>query len=190
MSDPAARHRAHAGAFSERARGVQAWDVPSPVPGWTARDVVRHLIEWFPPFLAEGSGIQLPTGPSVDDDPVLAWQHHADAVQAILDDDTTASTTFAHPHVPARPLSEAIDSIYTSDVFMHTWDLARATGQDDRLDPAECEGMLAGMAEMDEMLRASGQYGPKVAVAADADPTARLMAFIGRDPEWARAPGD
>jgi uncharacterized protein (TIGR03086 family) len=188
MSEPAERHRAHAATFSARARGVEAWDVPTPVPGWTARDVVRHLIEWFPPFLAEGSGIQLPAGPSVDEDPVGAWQHHADAVQAVLDDGTTASVTFAHPYVPARPLREAIDSIYTSDVFMHAWDLARATGQDDRLDPAECERLLAGMEEMDEVLRQSGQYGPKVAVAADADPTSRLMAFIGRDPGWSPPP--
>jgi uncharacterized protein (TIGR03086 family) len=184
MSDAAARHRAHAGTFTARARAVEAWDVPTPVAGWTARDVVRHLTEWFPPFLAQGSGIELPTGPSVDDDPVTAWQHHADAVQAILDDDTTASVTFAHPHVPARPLPEAIDSIYTSDVFLHTWDLARATGQDDRLDPAECEVLLAGMAEMDDVLRSSGQFGPKVAVATDADPTSRLVGFIGRDPTW------
>jgi hypothetical protein len=48
--------------------------------GWTARDVVCHLTEWFPPFLAAGSGIQLPAGPSVDDDPVGAWQTHCDAV--------------------------------------------------------------------------------------------------------------
>jgi uncharacterized protein (TIGR03086 family) len=158
--------------------------VPAPVAGWTARDVVRHLIEWFPPFLAEGSGITLASGPSVDDDPVEAWAHHAEAVQSVLDDDANAAVTFDHPHVPARPLLDAIDSIYTSDVFMHTWDLARATGQDDRLDAGECEGLLAGMQEMDEMLRASGQFGPKVAAPADADPTSRLMAFIGRDPSW------
>ncbi|MDQ3756286.1 MAG: TIGR03086 family metal-binding protein [Actinomycetota bacterium] len=189
MSDAAARHRAHAGTFSARVRGVGAWDAPAPVAGWTARDVVRHLTEWFPPFLAAGSGIQLPKGPSVDDDPVGAWQHHADAVQAVLDDDTTMSLIFDHPHVPARPLHEAIDSIYTSDVFMHTWDLARATGQDDALDPAECERMLVGMEEIDDILRASGQFGPKVAVPADADPTTRLMAFIGRDPNWSPTSG-
>jgi uncharacterized protein (TIGR03086 family) len=187
MSDPAARHRSHAATFSERAQGVAAWDGPSPVAEWAARDVVRHLVEWFPPFLADGSGIRLPGGPSVDDDPVAAWQHHADAVQAILDDPASTSVTFAHPHIPACPLPEAIDRFYTSDVFMHTWDLARASGQDDRLDPAECTELLAGMEPIDEILRASGQYGPKVPVADDADPTTRLMAFVGRDPAWSPA---
>ena len=46
---------------------------------------------------------------------------------------------------------------------MHTWDLARATGQDETLDADKCAAMLAGMEPMDEVLRPSGQYGPKVA---------------------------
>jgi uncharacterized protein (TIGR03086 family) len=184
MSDAAARHRSHAGTFSARAQGVAAWDGPSPVPEWTALDVVRHLVEWFPPFLADGSGIKLPAGPAVADDPVGAWQHQADGIQGILDDPASASVTFAHPHIPACPLPEAIDRFYTTDVFMHTWDLARATGQDDRLDPAECAILLEGMEPLDEMLRASGQYGARVPVGDDADAQARLIAFIGRDPTW------
>jgi uncharacterized protein (TIGR03086 family) len=184
MSDAAERHRTHAAAFERRVRGATAWDVPSPVPEWTARDVVRHLVEWFPPFLADGSGIKLPSGPSVDEDPVGAWTHQAQAIQAVLDDPAAANVTFAHRHIPPCPLPEAIDRFYTTDVFMHTWDLARATGQDDRLDPAECTALLEGMEPMDEMLRASGQYGPRVPVTDDADVQTRLMAFIGRDPAW------
>ena len=36
--------------FTERVRGVppDAWDNPAPCEGWAARDVVRHLVEWFP----------------------------------------------------------------------------------------------------------------------------------------------
>jgi len=47
--------------------------------------------------------------------------------------------------------------------------------------------MLAGMQPIDEVLRASGQYGPKVPVPADAPVQDRLLGFIGRDPGW-RAP--
>src|ERR1041384_5142597 len=101
-SDPAAdRHRRYAGTFSDRVRGTRDWTAPAPVAGWTARDVVRHLVEWFPPFLADGSGIRLPAGPSVDADPASAWQHHADGVQAVLDDPASASVTFDHRHIPA-----------------------------------------------------------------------------------------
>ena len=79
-------------------------------------------------------------------------------------------------------MPEAVDRFYTADVFMHTWDLARATGQDETLDPERCAAMLEGMEPMDELLRSSGQYGPRVPVPDDADPQTKLLAFIGRDP--------
>ena len=50
------------------------------------------------------------------------------------------------------------------------------------LDADEVHRMFVGMEPMDEMLRASGQYGPRVEVADDADAVSRLMAFIGRRP--------
>jgi hypothetical protein len=46
--------------------------------------------------------------------------------------------------------------------------------------------MLAGMEPMDELLRSSGQYGPKVDVPEDADVQTRLLGFIGRDPSFGR----
>ena len=100
-------------------------------------------------------------------------------MQALLDDPATPSrvlTTRTSARCRCRRL---VDHFYTTDVFMHTWDLARATGQDETLDPETCAAMLAGMEPMDEMLRASGQYGPRVD---DADPQTRLIGFIGRDP--------
>ncbi|MEU4242413.1 TIGR03086 family metal-binding protein [Actinoplanes sp. NPDC026619] len=182
--DPAERHRTVAGTFAERARGAKDWDAPAPVPGWTARDVVRHLVEWFPGFLAGGAGITLPAGPGVDDDPVAAWQNQYDSVQAVLDDPATATRVLTNPHIGEVPLDQAIDRFYTSDVFMHTWDLARATGQDDRLDEGFCAALLGGMEPMEEIIRNSGQYGPRVAVPSDADAQTRMLGFIGRDPFW------
>src|ERR671911_325439 len=147
-SDPAAdRHRRYAGAFSDRVRGSRDWTARAPVAGWTALDVVRHLVEWFPAFLTSGSDVRLPPGPSVDDDPVAAWQHQVDAVQAVLDDPATARRMLSNPHIGEVPLDQAIDRFYISDVFMHTWDLARATGQDDRLDPALCADLRPGIVQ-------------------------------------------
>ena len=177
-------HREIAGAFTKRVVGVTDWDAPAPVEGWVARDVVRHLVTWFPGFLSSGTDITLPAGPSVADDPVTAWQSQYDAVQALLDDPTTSSKVLTNPHIGEVPLDQAVARFYTADVFMHTWDLARATGQDERLDPERCAQMYEGMQPMDEMLRASGQYGRRVAVPDDADAQTKLLGFIGRDPAW------
>lgn len=82
------------------------------------------------------------------------------------------------------PLDVAVAQFYTADVFMHTWDLARASGQDVRLDPDRCAAMLAGMQPIEDLLRSSGQYGPAVPVPDDAPVQDRLVGFIGRDPAW------
>jgi uncharacterized protein (TIGR03086 family) len=185
LSDrPAQRHREVAGAFTQRVLGTRNWEAPAPVAGWVARDVVRHLVEWLPAFLADGAGIRLARGTAVDDDPVDAWLTHAEAVQALLDEPDTPSRTFAHPRAGRWPLDVAIDRFYTTDVFLHTWDIARATGQDDRLDADVCAELLAGMEPIEELLRSSGQYGPQVPVPDDADVQSRLLGFIGRDPAW------
>jgi len=184
MTSAADEHRRIAGVFTDRVGGVRpgAWDNPAPCDGWVARDVVRHLVEWFPAFLRAGAGVDLPQGPSVDDDPAAAWTVHSTAVQALLDDPATAGRVLSDPHVGEVPLDRAVDQFYTPDVFMHTWDLARATGQDERLDPDKCTQLLAGMLPFDEMLRKSGQYGRRVEVPESADVQTRLLAFIGRNP--------
>lgn len=181
---PADEYREIAGRFGELVDAVPAaaWDRPSPVPEWTARDVVRHLVEWFPSFLAGGAGVTLPQGPSVDDDPSAAWHTMSKGVQSLLDDPAAADTMLSNRHIGDVPLPQAVSRFFTADVFMHTWDLARATGQDETLDPERCAMMLEGMAPLDEALRSSGQYGPKVPVPDDADVQTRMLAFIGRDP--------
>jgi uncharacterized protein (TIGR03086 family) len=177
------RHRRIASDFTDRVQRVAEWDVPAPVAGWTARDVVDHLVSWLPGFLS-GGGVQLPAGPAVADDPEAAWTFHANTVQALLDEPERAATPFAHPQVGSMPAGEAVDRFYTADIFMHTWDLARASGQDVTLEPEFCAELLAGMEPMEELMRASGQYGPKVEVPVDSDPQTRLIGFIGRDPAW------
>ena len=182
--DAAEDHRQVAGAFTKTVEGTaaDAWDAPAPVEGWVARDVVRHLVEWLPAFLEGSTGVALPARPSVEEDPVGAWRTHSDGVQALLDDPATAGREHDFPHIGRLSLAQAIAMIYTPDVFMHRWDLARATGQDETLDAQRCAEMLEGMLPLDDVLRQSGQYGPRVEVPDDADPQTKLLAFIGRNP--------
>jgi uncharacterized protein (TIGR03086 family) len=182
MSQYAERYAKVAAQFTARVEGVPAgaWERPAPCEGWVARDVVRHLVEWIPGFLAGTAGVELPAGPSVDDDPVKAWAALDAGLRGLLAD---PGVTREHDMPMGRmSLEQAVDMICTNDVFMHTWDLARATGQDETLDPGEVHRMLAGMEPMDEAMRASGHYGPRVPVPDDADEQTRLIAFIGRQP--------
>jgi uncharacterized protein (TIGR03086 family) len=181
MSDIAERYQRITSQFTARVHAVPAggWDSPSPCDGWTARDVVGHLTEWIPGFLG-AQGVEFPPVPSVQDDPAGAW----DAVQA------TVAKALADPALAAKPvetpfstqsLAETVDMIVTGDVFTHTWDLARATGQDETLDPDQLQRMMAAMGSMpDEALRSEGMFGPPLEVPADADDQTRFLAFAGR----------
>ncbi|MBI4935578.1 MAG: TIGR03086 family protein [Actinobacteria bacterium] len=180
---PAGRFARIAGRFGEVVDGVRVdqWNLPAPCDGWVARDIVRHLVEWVPGFLSRAE-LPLAPGPSVDDDPAGAWHHLAVALQACLDDPVVATREFDAGPLGRMTVERALDMAVLGDVFVHTWDLARATGQDERLDPDMVHAMFEGMQPMDEMLRSSGHFGPKVAVAADADEQTKLIAFTGRTP--------
>jgi len=184
MTHAADRYRRIAADFTARARAVPAgaWDNPAPCEGWVARDVVRHLVEWIPAFWA-GNGITLPAASDadLDADPAGAWARLDHALQALLDDPAAAGEE-KDLRMGRMTVEQAVDMICTSDVFLHTWDLARATGLDERLDPDEVHRMFEGMLPLDDLLRGSGHYGARVEVPDDADEQTQLLAFIGRQP--------
>ena len=182
-ASPAEQFCRVAGQFSARAHAVpaEAWDKPSPCEGWSARDVVGHMVEWMPGFLGS-IDVPIPAGPSAAEDPSAAWDHLAAEIQRVLDDPEVATREFTHEHLGTQTVEMAIGRIMTGDVLIHTWDLARSTGGDERLDPGLVHAMLDGIQAMDEVMRSSGQYGPKVSVATTADEQTQLIAFMGRTP--------
>lgn len=182
--EPAERHRVLADGFARVADQVPDWDAPTPVREWRARDVVDHLVTWLPALLESGSSVRLGPGPSAQDDPLAAWHHHARQVQQVLDEPDSAGAPFSNPHTGDWPVEQAIDRFYTSDVFLHTWDLGAAAGVPVQLDEQFAEQMLDGLRSMDEILRSSGQFGPAVPVPSSAPVQDRLIGFIGRDPSW------
>ena len=179
-----------AGRFSELVAGVPAdgWSDPAPCSGWVARDVVRHLVEWVPAFF-ESAGVELGGGtPAVDDDPAAAWGWLRVALEDILEDETSSSRVVDLPHVGPHTMAVAIDRFVTADVLVHTWDLARATGQDPAIDGELAGRMLAAMENMGDVLVASGHYAPAVAIDDGASIQDRLVAATGRDPAWTPPP--
>jgi hypothetical protein len=71
----------------------------------------------------------------------------------------------------------------TTDVLVHTWDLARSIGVDVELE-AELEAALSGARQNNAGLRSLGMFSAPVDVPAEATVQSRLLAFLGRDPKW------
>src|SRR3954471_4412309 len=95
-ADAPRRHRLIADDFARRVHGTVDWSAAAPVPGWTARDVVVHLVEWLRGFVPPRSDIRLREVPSPAEQPGLAWDAHQRAVQDLLDDQETAGGEFAN----------------------------------------------------------------------------------------------
>jgi uncharacterized protein (TIGR03086 family) len=183
MSEISERYLKVATQFTQRVDAVpiDAWDHPAPCDGWVARDVVRHLVEWVPDFFFVTWNIAAPPVPAVDDDPVGAWGVVDGTIRAALADPEIATAPRTTRMGPST-FEQSLDMICTPDVLVHTWDLARATGLDETLDADEVHRFVESMEPMDQLLRDSGHYGPRVAVADDADEQTRLIAFLGRRP--------
>lgn len=182
MTTVADRFRSVAATFTDRVEGVDDWNAPAPCEGWVARDVVRHLVGWVPGFLAGGLGGEPVELPDVDDGPEAAWAACRDHVQGLLDDPAASDVVFASAQMGDMPLDVAIDRFILGDVLVHTWDLARATGQDETIDATEAENMFMGMEPMAEMLAQSEHFGTRTPVADDAPFQDKLIALTGRTP--------
>jgi uncharacterized protein (TIGR03086 family) len=183
MNEIADRFRNVAADFTRRALAVadDAWDNPAPCDGWVARDIVEHMVDWMPAVVVEPAGLARPAVPPVADDPAAAWVAFSVAMQGWLADADVAGRRFDARHGPTR-FDDAVAMYCIGDIVMHTWDLARATGQDETLDADEVHLLYEGMLPLDDVLRASGHFGPKVDVADDAAEQTKLIAFSGRIP--------
>jgi uncharacterized protein (TIGR03086 family) len=80
------------------------------------------------------------------------------------------------------PVADAVGGTFM-DVLIHTWDLARATGQDEQLDAGLVEACSAMfLPEIPRRGREAGIIGPEVPLSAGASAQARLLAAMGRTP--------
>jgi uncharacterized protein (TIGR03086 family) len=187
------RYRAHADDFERKVAAVrpEQWTNPSPCAAWNARDVVGHIVAMHG-YMLRPLERQLDPAPSVQDDPLAAFRAARADVEAVLADPALAGRVCDAPAGRMR-VEEQVDRVVSDDLVLHGWDLARATGQDETIEPADVERLWAATSsippDLMEKYRTPGAFGPgievfgpEVRVPADAPLQARLLGLIGRDP--------
>jgi uncharacterized protein (TIGR03086 family) len=195
VSEIAARYRRHADAFERKVAAVrpEQWSNQSPCEAWDVRDLVEHVVVMHAVMLRPLDRTISPAR-SVNDDPLAAFQAARADVEAVLEDPSLAATECDTPN-GRMTVAQQIDEVVSDDLVLHGWDLARATGQDDVMDPDDVERQWsinsAIPAELMEKYRTPGAfgpgievYGPEVKVPVDASLQDRLLGLIGRDPDW------
>jgi uncharacterized protein (TIGR03086 family) len=170
--------------FGDAVRSADGkWDRPTPCDAWDARGVLEHVIGFHDVLLLRPLGLK-PERPR--DDPQRRWELTVDRLREALEGlierviDVPAIGNNAASQLDAKALVPRL----TQDVLVHTWDLARAVGADDRLDPGWCAMFFDQLPADPDALAASGMFAAPVAVVDDADIQSKLLARLGRDPSW------
>jgi uncharacterized protein (TIGR03086 family) len=178
------RHRVACDAFSAVADRVPPalWAAATPCTDWDARALVEHVIGFHEFLLLRPLGVR---ANRPREGPASRWRATADALFDCLATDGALDQPTELPgggHSSGRQMLGAL----TTDVLVHTWDLARATGLEPRLDPDLCAAAYEA-ARASGLRRGDGMIGPEVAVEPDADVETRLVALYGRNPAWRRS---
>jgi uncharacterized protein (TIGR03086 family) len=185
--DLLARHGRAMEEFDRRVRSVPdgRWGDPTPCEGWDVRTLVNHLVHeqlWAPHLLAGETLEQVGDryeGDLLGDDPVAAWERTSrEAREAFVRPGAVAGTV--HTSMGELPAEEYTHQM-TLDLAIHGWDLARAIGADEALDPRLVKELLETWEPRRDLLASSGVFAPPVDVPDDAPPQVRLLAVLGRD---------
>jgi len=156
----------------------EQWDKQSPCPEWTARDASLHatgVLRWIEACARGGAPVEAKGNPGEE------FVAARDGVLEALD----------HEHVLQKkvptPFGElSIDDligIVFIDATTHTWDIARAVGGDERLDPSLVAAAQARALTMDpNVIRSAGFFGQPIPDAPGDDAQSKFLKFLGRQP--------
>ncbi len=186
LDEIAERHLRACARFGEVvAEASGSWSVPTPCTEWDARALVEHVIGFHDVLLLRPLGAK-PDCPK--DDPPVRWAATHSALRTLFDRPGFFDGPIEVPAIgnnPATRIEAApLVGLLSQDVLVHTWDLARAVGCDDRLDPDLCALFLSRLPDDPTSQARSGMFAPPLEPPPGADPQAVLLARMGRDPGW------
>lgn len=166
-------------------------DAPTPCTDMTLREMVAHIGALSVAFAAAA---RKDLGPLTDTPPedVVGLEPNwrttypaglAGLAQAWrLPDAWTGMTRAGGIDLPG----EVAGAVALTEVVIHGWDVARATGQPYDVDAATAQACLTHLTQFDPSGTA-GLFGPAVAVSANAPVIDRIIGMSGRDPSWSGA---
>jgi uncharacterized protein (TIGR03086 family) len=162
-------------------RGEQ-WAEPTPCTAWTVRDLVSHLVignAGFARALTDQAAWAAPRSPDADADLVAAYGESAAALR----------TAFGQPGVLEKLVTVPFGTVpgmvalhlRLTELLVHGWDLAQATGQKPEFPADLAEQELAfTVGALPNVSRERSPFSPPQPVPDDAPALTRLVALLGR----------
>ena len=180
MTDVQDSYRVVSSGFNAAVMAVtpDKWEAQSPCEQWTARDVVAHVVEGHRGVIASVRGGES-EALGADEDPKQAWEDASRAIDEITGDPEAAAKEMDGP-TGKMPAGDIIGRFVTMDTLVHTWDLARTIGADERLDEDSVRRAYEALKPMDAVIRQPDVFGPKLEPPAGADLQTEFLFFLGR----------
>ena len=152
---------------------------PTPCSEWNVQALMNHLVEGT----GFASGALSGVGPQPAPTEGSTLEAYDAGTAKVLEIARMAGTL---KKLVSTPIGEMVGGEFLAAVFMdtliHGWDLAKATGQDTRLEPALAESCYSVAVPLAEPGRQGGAFGPGVEVSPDASPQDKLLRLTGRNP--------
>jgi len=163
-------------------------DKPTSCEGWDVRGLLNHVIggNRMSVVLLEGGerddAVAVFAQDHLGDDYLVSYEDGIADSRAAFAEEGALGRTVHHPmgDIPATQLLQ----FRTGDLTLHSWDLARAIGADDTIDPELAEFVLQGLLPMAPVIGSVGVFGegPSGTVGDDAPVQQRLLDLSGRRP--------
>jgi uncharacterized protein (TIGR03086 family) len=158
-------------------------DGPTPCRDWDLRALLGHMTGVVVNMGRGANGEELLPDPSafqLDADPAAQFRTEADRALAAW----TAHGSDGEVNIGAGPMPVPVAmSINILDTSTHSWDIARATGQDGNLpDDLATTALTLCQGIVTDDVRGFAGFDPIVPVGPDASATDQLVAFLGRTP--------
>jgi uncharacterized protein (TIGR03086 family) len=163
-----------ADAFDQRyqAIGEANWEASSTCEGWNVKELVDHAVGVQAGMIAGLVGAEIAEG--------AAWPEVNQAISAALGNEGALDGTVPFGAMGDVPKSMAL-GIGTSDLLIHSWDLARSIGADEALPAEAVTATHMGLQKFPpQAMRGEGMFGPAIECAEDADEQTKMLSFAGR----------
>ena len=165
---------ASAEAFSQRYDAItdEQWSASTPCAGWTVKELVDHAVGTQVQFCGGLVGADIPEGAD--------WPTARDAIAAAASAEGALDGMTELPGMGTVPKMVPF-GIASSDLLIHTWDLARSIGADETLPEAAVAATHAGLQRFpEEAMRGEGMFGAAIDCGPDADAQTQMLSFAGR----------
>ena len=152
---------------------------PTPCDEYAVRDLVDHLA-----MVVDRIRVVADGRPFTEATSAHGWDAGVSALREALPGfDLEREVTAPFGTAPVG----AMLGMYVSELTVHGWDLAKALGREDLLDPELAEPQVDHARAKVPAEREGFPFAPVVEVADDAPSYDRLVGWYGRDPHWSTA---